>query len=99
MSPISPGLPGMPGGGLAAEGPGGLASGGASLGAALAAGLPGALMGDGGLQASLMQSQQMNLYYLQVQQEVDAENRTFTTLSNVLKAENDTVKNAIGNIH
>jgi hypothetical protein len=91
--------PGMPGGGLAAEGPGGLASGGASLGAALAAGLPSALMGDGGLQASLIQSQQMNLYYLQIQQEVDAENRTFTTLSNVLKAENDTVKNAIGNIH
>jgi hypothetical protein len=104
---IPPGLPaglgGVPSGlasgtGLAAEGPGGLATGG-SVGAALAAGLPGALMGDGGIQASLMQSQQMNLYYLQVQQEVDAENRTFTTLSNVLKAENDTVKNAIGNIH
>jgi hypothetical protein len=99
---VPPGLPaglgGAPGTGLAAEGPGGLATGG-SFGAALAAGLPGALMGDGGIQASLMQSQQMNLYYLQVQQEVDAENRTFTTLSNVLKAENDTVKNAIGNIH
>jgi hypothetical protein len=104
---IPPGLPaglgGVPSGlasgtGLAAEGPGGLATGG-SVGAALAAGLPGALMGDGGIQASLMKSQQMNLYYLQVQQEVDAENRTFTTLSNVLKAENDTVKNAIGNIH
>jgi hypothetical protein len=55
--------------------------------------------GDGGIQASLMQSQQMNLYFIQVQQEVDAQNRTFTTLSNVLKTENDTVKNAIGNIH
>jgi hypothetical protein len=104
-SPGLPGMPGsspvlgMPGAGLAAEGPGALASGGSSLGATLAAGLPGALMGDGGIQATLMQSQQMNLYYLQVQQEVDAENRTFTTLSNVLKAENDTVKNAIGNIH
>jgi hypothetical protein len=102
-SGLPAGLGGVPSGlasgtGLTAEGPGGLATGG-SVGAALAAGLPGALMGDGGIQASLMQSQQMNLYYLQVQQEVDAENRTFTTLSNVLKAENDTVKNAIGNIH
>jgi hypothetical protein len=92
-------MPGVAGSGLAAEGPGGLVAGGGSLGGALAAGLPGALTGDGGIQASLMQSQQMNLYYLQVQQEVDAENRTFTTLSNVLKAENDTVKNAISNIH
>jgi hypothetical protein len=97
--PMMPGLPGATGG-LAAEGPGGGSpSTGAAIGTALAAGLPGALMGDGGMQASLIQSQQMNMYYLQLQQEVDAENRTFSTLSNVLKAQNDTVKNAIGNIH
>jgi hypothetical protein len=105
MSPIAPGLgalgasPGMPGvagGGVAAEGPGGLtASPGAAMGTAMLAGLA----GDGGLQATMIQSQQMNMYYLQVQQQVDAENRNFTTLSNVLKTENDTVKNAIGNIH
>jgi len=103
-SPLSaPGMgagPGL-GGGIAtpvtAEGPGGGSPG---LGAALAGGMSSALMGgDGGIQASLMQSQQMNLYFIQVQQEVDAQNRTFTTLSNVLKTENDTVKNAIGNIH
>jgi hypothetical protein len=82
---------------LAAEGPGTTAS--SAPGAALAGGLSSALLGDGGIQASLMQSQQMNLYFIQVQQEVDAQNRTFTTLSNVLKTENDTVKNAIGNIH
>jgi hypothetical protein len=86
--------------GLSAEGPGG---GGpstvAAIGSALVSGLPGMLMGDGGMQASLLQSQQMNLYYLQLQQSVDAENRTFSTLSNVLKAQSDTVKNAIGNIH
>jgi hypothetical protein len=87
-------------GGVAAEGPGTVTpSPGAAIGTALAAGLPGALAGDGGLQASMIQSQQMNLYYLQLQQQVDAENRTFSTLSNVLKAQNDTVKNAIGNIH
>lgn len=91
----SPGLGGMatP---LAAEGPGASPS----AGAALAGGMSSALLGgDGGIQASLMQSQQMNMYFIQVQQEVDAQNRTFTTLSNVLKTENDTVKNAIGNIH
>jgi hypothetical protein len=52
----------------------------------------------GSLEASLAQSQEMNLYYLQVQESVNAQNRSFTTLSNVLKAEHDTVKTAIGNI-
>lgn len=52
----------------------------------------------GGLEASLQQSQDMNLYYLRVQEEVSMQNREFTTLSNVLKAKHDTVKTAIGNI-
>jgi len=86
---------------MAAEGPGAVSgmSPAAAIGATLAAGLPGALMGDGGIQATLLQSQQMNLYYLQLQQQVDAQNRSFSTLSNVLKSENDTEKNAIGNMH
>jgi hypothetical protein len=99
-SPLAPSGPGVGGGTampLAAEGPG--SSGSLSPGAALAGGVSSALLGDGGIQASLMQSQQMNLFFIQVQQQVDAQNRTFTTLSNVLKTENDTVKNAIGNIH
>jgi hypothetical protein len=50
------------------------------------------------VEASLQQSQDMNLYYLQVQELVNAQNRSFTTLSNVLKAQHDTVKTAIGNI-
>lgn len=54
--------------------------------------------GDGGIESSLQQSQEMNLYYLQIQETVNAQNRTFSTLSNVLKAEHDTVKTAIGNI-
>jgi hypothetical protein len=53
----------------------------------------------GGIDSSLAQSAQLNLYYLQIQQEVDSQNRSFTTLSNVLKAEHDTAKSAIGNIH
>jgi len=52
----------------------------------------------GSIEASLQQSQDMNLYYLQVQESVNAQNRSFTTLSNVLKAQHDTVKTAIGNI-
>jgi hypothetical protein len=85
------------------EGPGAIATGSnagtAAAGAALggAAGVPGG-EGAGSLEASLQQSQEMNLYYLQVQEQVNAQNRSFTALSNVLKAEHDTVKTAIGNI-
>ena len=47
----------------------------------------------------MAQAQQQNLYYLQVQEEVNAQNRTFTALSNVLEVEHSTAKAAIGNIH
>jgi hypothetical protein len=40
----------------------------------------------------------MFMSYLQVQETVNAQNRSFTTLSNVMKAQHDTVKTAIGNI-
>jgi hypothetical protein len=81
------------------EGPGGVA------GAAVGVGVPGAGVAgsatdpSSSIDASLQQSAQMNLYYLQVQQEVDAQNRSFTALSNVLKTEHDSAKSAIGNIH
>lgn len=59
----------------------------------------GAASGNGvNLEASLAQSQEMNLYYLQVQEMANAQNRSFTALSNVLKTEHETVKTAIGNI-
>lgn len=68
----------------------------ATGGAAGTSGVPG---GEGGsLESTLQQSQDMNLYYLQIQEQVNAQNRSFSTLSNVLKAEHDTVKTAIGNI-
>jgi hypothetical protein len=54
---------------------------------------------DGGLESSMAQAQQENLYYLQIQEEVNAQNRTFTALSNVLEVEHSTAKSAIGNIH
>ena len=46
------------------------------------------------LESSLQQSQETNLYHLQIQEAVNAQNRSFTALSNVLKAEHDTVKTA-----
>lgn len=55
-------------------------------------------VGTGSLDQSLQQSQDMNLYFLQIQQQVNAQNQTFTTLSNVMKSESDTIKNAIGNL-
>ena len=51
-----------------------------------------------GLEGALAQSQDMNLYYLQIQEAMASENRAYSASSNVLKARHDTVKNAIGNI-
>jgi hypothetical protein len=39
-----------------------------------------------------------SLYFLQLQQQIQEENRTYSTVSNVLKARHETVKNAIGNL-
>jgi hypothetical protein len=97
---------------LTAEGPGATVSQGLSattpalLNAALGGSSSGTTTGgvatadaSGGLDASLSQSAQLSLYYLQVQQQVDAQNRSFTALSNVLKTEHDSAKAAIQNIH
>jgi hypothetical protein len=69
-----------------AEGPAALGSAGGTGGA------------GAGLESTLQGSQDMNLYYLQMQEAIAAENRSYTACSNVLKARHDTVKNAIGNI-
>jgi hypothetical protein len=92
---IASGGPEGPGGGARSNG---LASAALSAtGAPTAGGQPGGA-GDGSLESTLQQSQDMNMYYLKIQEDVNAQNRTFSTLSNVLKAEHDTVKTAIGNI-
>ncbi len=94
--------------GTSPEGPGGavplasLANVGSGVGSGVSVGSnPNATSGtsDGGLESSMAQSEQMNLYYLQIQEEVNAQNRTFTALSNVLEVEHSTAKSAIGNIH
>ncbi len=79
-----------------AEGPSGV--GGSSVGGGFGTGTGTGTPGNGTLDQSLQQSQEMNLYFLQIQQEVNQQNQTFTTLSNVMKSEADTIKNAIGNL-
>ncbi len=78
------------------EGPGGATSG---VGGMSLAGSTSGSTSDGGIESTMAQSEQMNLYYLQVQEEVNAQNRTYTALSNVLEVEHSTAKSAIGNIH
>jgi hypothetical protein len=51
-----------------------------------------------GVEATLASSADQNLYYLQLQERISAESRSYSALSNVLKARHDTIKNAIGNI-
>jgi hypothetical protein len=54
--------------------------------------------GNGSLENSLAKQAEDNLYYLGLQQRIQDENRHYTTVSNVLKAQHDTVKNSIGNL-
>jgi hypothetical protein len=44
------------------------------------------------------ESQAFNLQLLALQQEVQDENRRFSTLTNVLRAKHDTAKAAVGNV-
>ena len=45
------------------------------------------------------ESQAFNLQLLNLQQDVQDENRRFTTVSNCLKAAHDTAKQAVNNMH
>lgn len=67
------------------------AEGGASIAAA-------GLDGSSSVEGALNRSHDMNMYMIELQERVSAQNRAFTTYSNVLKAKHDTVKNAINNI-
>lgn len=63
------------------------------------AGAPGAgATAPGGMEGVLADNADQNLYYLQLQERISQENRTYTAVSNVLKARHETVKNAISNI-
>jgi hypothetical protein len=67
------------------------------------AGAAGATGGETDLLAATrslqQQSQSANLEYLQLQENMQRENREFTTLSNVLRMKHDSAKSAIQNIH
>jgi hypothetical protein len=52
----------------------------------------------GNMQSAMAQSQEMNMQFLRLQEQVNTQNRSFTTMSNLMKAEHETVKTAIGNI-
>jgi hypothetical protein len=52
----------------------------------------------GDVQSSLDQSQDQNLEFLQLQSQMNSQSETFTTLSNVMKTENDTIRNTAGNM-
>ena len=43
-------------------------------------------------------NQSFNLQYLQLQQNMQAQNRQFTMMSNIMKTKHDTAKNAINNV-
>ncbi len=47
-----------------------------------------------------MQEMQMsfNLQYLQLQSQMQSENRSYTAVSNIMKTKHDTVKNSISNV-
>jgi hypothetical protein len=83
-------------GGIAPLGVGGL---GAGVGTVGATATGSSSDPNGSIDQSMQQMEAENLYYLQIQEQVDAENRMFTTLSNVLKTKHDSDKAAIQNIH
>ena len=58
----------------------------------------GAGAGDPSIQQVMSQDADQNLYYLKLQEQISAESRGYSAVSNVLKARHDTMKNAIGNI-
>lgn len=54
--------------------------------------------GDPSIQQVMSEDADQNLYYLKLQEQISAESRGYSAVSNVLKARHDTMKNAIGNI-
>jgi hypothetical protein len=75
-----------------AEGPTGTAT------SAITGGVSGGSPGDSSIENVMSQDADQNLYYLKLQEQISAESRGYSAVSNVLKARHDTMKNAIGNI-
>ena len=79
-----------------AEGPTGTAT--SALGSGVGSASTSAGAGDPSIQQVMSQDADQNLYYLKLQEQISAESRGYSAVSNVLKARHDTMKNAIGNI-
>ena len=80
-----------------AEGPTGTATSGVS-GSGIAGVTGTSSGGDPSIQSVMSQDADQNLYYLKLQEQMSEESRSYSAISNVLKARHDTMKNAIGNI-
>ena len=53
---------------------------------------------DGGLAGDAAGQMSFNMHYLQLQNQMQNENRQFTMVSNIMKTKHDTVTNTIANI-
>jgi hypothetical protein len=80
---------------LSATGPTGT---GTAPGGVGSSGTAGTGTGDPSMQQMMSQDADQNMYYLQLQEQMSQESRSYSAVSNVLKARHDTMKNAIGNI-
>jgi hypothetical protein len=87
-----------PAGSLSATGPTGTATATAGVGPSGISGTTGTGTGDPSMQQMMSQDADQNMYYLQLQEQMSQESRSYSAVSNVLKARHDTMKNAIGNI-
>ena len=84
--------------------PGGQAIGAAAQGIQALKGSSQGLGGANGDQIDRMwqmqqENQAYNMEYMQLQQSMQADNRNFSTMSNLLKVRHDTAKSAINNMH
>jgi len=97
-------LPGGDMSGGSGMGIGGASAGGGATGAGSSSAI-GSAAGGGGQDQLLNATKQMqetqmsfNLQYLQLQSQMQSENRSYTAVSNIMKTKHDTVKNSISNI-
>lgn len=84
--------------GTAVAPPASMGLGGTGIAGSSAIGSTGTANGDPTMNQMMSQDADQNLYYLQLQEQMSQESRSYSAVSNVLKARHDTMKNAIGNI-
>ncbi|HEX3776232.1 MAG TPA: hypothetical protein VHV51_17290 [Polyangiaceae bacterium] len=83
---------------VSATGPTGTAAPSLGLGTSGISGTSTSSGADPTMEQMMSQDADQNMYYLQLQEQMSQESRSYSAVSNVLKARHDTMKNAIGNI-